>query len=61
MASFKRSTSLSGKFKGVIVKDGMFIDCETSEVIDVAAILEKVYGNNPIDITTSYKADEELE
>lgn len=61
MASFKRSVNLSGKFKGLMIVEGNFVDTETSEIIDVADILGKVYGNNAFDLSTSYKSDEDVE
>lgn len=61
MANFKRTTSLSGKFKNVVSNGETFIDAETGEEINVCEILNKVYGSNPFDISTSYKADEDVE
>lgn len=61
MANFKRTVGVTGKFKNLMVINGKFVDSETSEEINVAEILEKVYGNNAFDLSTSYKADEDVE
>lgn len=61
MASFKRTVGLSGKFKSLTIVDGNFVDSETSEIINVAEILGKVYGNNTFDLSTTYKSDEDIE
>lgn len=61
MANFKRTTSVNGKLKNLCVIDGKFVDAESAEEIDVADILEKVYGRNAFDISTSYKSDEDIE
>ena len=60
MAVFRRSTTLKGTIKNVVVHEGKFVDNETSEQIDLAQILADVYGNEPFDIATSLKTDEEL-
>lgn len=61
MASFKRTFSLSGKFKGIISNGQSFIEQETGEVIDLADILNKVYGDNAFDISTKYGTDDTVE
>lgn len=61
MASFKRTLSLSGKFKGIISDGHNFIEQETGEVINIAEILNKVYRNNAFDISTKYGIDDVVE
>lgn len=60
MASFKKSTSINGKFKNVVCTGDSFVDEETGEEIDLADILYKIYGGASIDISTSYKEDTDI-
>lgn len=61
MATFKKTTSVSGSFKNLIVQDGKFVDEESGEIIDVAGILANVYGSNAFELKTSFKSDMALE
>lgn len=59
---FKKSTSITGKWKEINVQDGEFYDDETGEIIPVAKILEEKYGNGiTFSLTTSAKTEEEIE
>lgn len=59
---FKKSTSITGKWKEINVQDGQFYDDETGEIIPVAKILEEKYGNGiAFSLTTSAKTEEEIE
>lgn len=60
MAQFKKSRTLKGTFKNVVINEGMLMDEETGEAIDIVSILSQVYGSNAFDITTSLKADEDI-
>lgn len=61
MAEFKRSVNTTGKFKGISVIDGNFLYSDTGEAIDVARILEEVYGSGqPFDLSTTQKSDDAI-
>ena len=57
----KKSTSISGKFKNIMIHEGSFVDADTSEIVDIIGILEKAYGDNSFDISTSMKEDEDID
>lgn len=60
-AIFKKSESVKGKWKEISCINGSFVDPETGEEINIAEILEQVYGSNTIfSLSTSNKVDVEL-
>ena len=60
MISFKRTNTITGKIKGVVVtEDGVLVDNETGEPIDLGAVLHEQYGNRVFDISTSLKVEED--
>ena len=62
MASFKKSSSIKGVFKGIVIHEGMFMSEETGELVEVAQILARAYGEDtPFDIMTTLKIDEDLD
>lgn len=61
MVKFNRNTTTSGKITKVQVNNGLFIDYETGEVLDVARIFETIYGNNVFDISVKLAEKEELD
>lgn len=61
MAQFKKSRTLKGMFKNVVIHEGMLMDEGTGEAVDFIKILHEVYGENPFDITTSLKTDEDID
>lgn len=60
MAQFKKSRTLKGTFKNVIISDNSLVDEESGEQIDLIKILSEVYGQNAFDISTSLKTDEDV-
>lgn len=60
MYNFKKSTSIVGTFKEIIVNNGEFIDGETGEVLDLPSILEQIYGEKSFTITTKEKDSSEI-
>ena len=46
MGKFKKSSNISGKFKGILIHEGMFMDEETGEAVDLIGQLEKAYGDH---------------
>lgn len=61
MAQFKKSRTLKGTFKNVVIYEGALLDEDTGEAIDFINILFEVYGENAFDITTSLKTDEDID
>lgn len=61
MAQFKKSRTLKGTFKNVVIHEGALLDEDTGEAIDFINILSEVYGENAFDITTSLKTDEDID
>ena len=61
MAQFKKSRTLKGTFKNVIIHEGVLMDEETGEAIDFISILSEVYGANAFDIATTLKTDEDID
>lgn len=59
--AIKKTNGVKGKFKGIMVKDGKFIDNETGELVDVAAIAQRCMGEQPFDLSISVKSVEELD
>ena len=60
MYNFKKSTSIVGTFKEMIVNNGEFIDGETGEVLDLPSILEQIYGEKSFTVTTKEKDSSEI-
>lgn len=61
MGQFKRSTTINGKYKSVVIIDGDLCDYETGEQIDLVSQLFNVYGDQPFSITTTSKIDIDLD
>lgn len=59
MGTFIKSTTLKGKYKNIIVTEDGFMDDETGESIDVINELHSIYGDNPIEIVTTLKTEED--
>ena len=62
MGDFKRTTTTKGTLKNICVHEGSFMDSETGDVVDLAAIFEKIYGEDvDFTLTTTLKTDEDLD
>lgn len=61
MGQFKKTSNISGKIKGLMIHDGVFINAETGERIDVVKQLQSVYGDETFDLSTSLKIDEDID
>ena len=57
---FKKTINTSGKIKGLMVHEGVFMDVETGERVDLAGMLENVYKDQPFEISTTAKDETEL-
>ena len=60
MGTFTRNTVVKGKYKGIVATEDGFMDDETGETIDLAKQLHEVYGDNPFELVTSHKTDEDV-
>lgn len=61
MAIFKKNITTSGTFKNISVCDGLFIDVETGEEIEVSKILEEVYGSGQaFELSVKQKTENEI-
>ena len=62
MAKFVRSIATNGKIKACMISENnQFVDSETGEVLDLAGMLRNVYGDQSFDISTTQKADNDIE
>lgn len=61
MISFKSSTSKTGKIKDIRIVNGEFVDDKSGEVVDLTAILGRVYGNEVFEMSTTQKVEDEIE
>lgn len=61
MITFKSSTSKNGRFKDICIINGNFVDNKTGEIINLAEILLKVYGEEVFEMTTTQKTEDEIE
>lgn len=61
MAIFKKSESITGKYKELIIIDGQFADPESGEAINVIEHLANIYGDQPFSLSTSSKVDVDLD
>ena len=57
MMEVKKTIKYDGKLKGIRVVDKTIVDAE-GEVVDLVAILAKVYGENIFDLSTTCKEEE---
>lgn len=57
MMEVKKTTKYDGKLKGVRVVGRDIVDSD-GEVVDLIAILSKVYGENLFDLSTTCKEEE---
>lgn len=58
---FKRTVNTAGKIKSCMVTgDKQFVYSETGEIFDLAGILHEIYGDEPFDISTTQKSDDEI-
>jgi len=58
---FKKTVSVNGKYKALMVSDGNIIDVETGEEVDLVGTLSSIYGEDSFSLSTSSKADQEIE
>lgn len=61
MGNFKKTTSISGKFKYLTAAEGKFIDKDTGEEIPVAEMIEQNMGATPFDLTVNSKSEDNLD
>jgi len=62
MTQFKKTSTTKGSFKGLVIHEGMFMDEETGEVVNVIDLISKAYGDDIVfDLTTTLKIDEDLD
>ena len=61
MGNFKKSTSISGKFKYMTAAEGKFINPETGEEVPVAELIEESIGSEPFDLSVSLKTEEDID
>lgn len=57
MLELKKTTKWDGKLKGVRIVDNQVVDFE-GEIIDLYAVLEKAYGDQTFDLSTTTKVEE---
>lgn len=57
---FKKTISIDGKFKALVISNGNFVDVETGETINLVEALSDIYGEDPFSLTTNAKASEEI-
>ena len=57
MMEVKKTIKYDGKIKSIRVVDKAIVDAE-GEVVDLIAILAKVYGENSFDLSTTCKEEE---
>lgn len=57
MIKFNKSNTITGTMKNICVVNGMFVDDETGEVVDLVSMLQQVFGDNPFDMKVSRKSD----
>lgn len=60
MAKFVKTKTIKGTYKGIIARNGQFVDEATGEVIELAKELEAIYEDMPFDLNITLKTDEEL-
>ena len=60
MDSFKKTTTISKKFKMLTADNGSFLDIETGEVVPVAEMIKQAMGTTPFDLSVSTKTEEEI-
>lgn len=53
----KKTVKYDGKFKGLHIVDGKCMT-QDDEIIDLVALLEKAYGSNDFDLSTTTKTEE---
>lgn len=59
---FKKSNSVNGKLKGICVHEGIFMDAESGEQVDVADLIARAVGEDTeVDISVSVKTDEDID
>lgn len=56
---FKKSTTISGKFKLLTADNGVFIN-QDGEEVPVADLIEQAMGSTPFDLSVSTKSEEEV-
>ena len=57
MIKFNKSNTITGTMKNICVVNGMFVDDETGEVVDLVSMLQQVFGDSPFDMKVSRKSD----
>lgn len=61
MGNFKKTTSISGKFKYLTAAEGKFVNPDTGEEIPVAEMIEQNMGATPFDLTVNSKSEDDLD
>lgn len=57
MIKFSKSNTITGTMKNICVINGMFVDDETGEVVDLISLLQQEFGDQPFDMKVSRKSD----
>lgn len=57
MIKFNKLNTITGTMKNICVANGMFVDDETGEVVDLVSMLQQVFGDSPFDMRVSRKSD----
>lgn len=58
---FNKSVAITGKISGILVSNGVFVDADTGEVVDIVKIFESVFGENEFCITAKLSDKSELD
>lgn len=60
---FSKSETVKGSFKGISIHEGIFLDDETGETIDLVQKLTNLFGGEDVvfDLSATLKTDEELD
>lgn len=61
MTKFTRSITTNGKFKDLTTNGSVFIDAESGEVVDLAAVLFEIYKDTEFDLSVTQKNDVALD
>lgn len=61
MATFRRTTKLTGEIKDLVATENQFVDANTGEVVNVAEVFHGVFGGQPFSIVATYAENEKFE
>ena len=58
----KKTETIKGTVKGIVIHDGMIMDEDSGELVELAKFFKNLFGEDtPFDLSVTLKSDEEID